>query len=178
MTDQPRTPDDDGRSGSSAPGDDWTAADPYSQAPRSGQPPHTPPPTYEQQQYGQQPYGQQPYSAQPYGQQPSGYPSSYGAPGLDAEQEKVRSSAILWTILNGAAIFLCANLLAIPGVILAAVAIAKARSDVDGARGFVKWSWILFALGFVLAILAVVAVIAFVGLAGFGTVMSDPAFEM
>ena len=171
MTDQPRTPEDDGtgRSGSSsAPGGDWPAGDPYGQTPSSGEQPYTAPPSYEQ-----QPYGQQPYSAQPYGAYPS-----YGAPALDAEQEKVRSNAILWTILNGAAIFLCANLLAVAGVVLAAVAIGKARTDVDGARSFVRWSWILFALGFVFWILLIVGLIAFVGLGTMGAVMSDPSIRM
>ncbi len=157
MTDQPRTPEDDGTGrGSSAAGEQYT-------------PPVSSP-------YGQQPYAQEPYPQDPSGQQAYAYPPphGYGAPQPDAEQEKVRSSAILWTVLNGGAIFLCANLLAIPGVILAAVAISKARTDVEGARSFVKWSWILFALGFVLAILFVVGLIAFVGLGAFTAVMSDP----
>ena len=172
MTDQPRTPEDDGtgRSGSSSSsGDDWSTRDPYAQTPPPGQQPYSPPPSYEQQAYGQQ----QPYSAQPYGAYPS-----YGGPALDAEQEKVRSSAILWTILNGASIFLCGNLLAVAGVALAAVAIGKARTDVDGARGFVRWSWILFTLGFVFWILLLVGLIAFVGLGTMGAVMSETSSQM
>lgn len=162
MTDQPRTPEDDdtGR-GSSAAGEQHTppVSSPYGQQP------------YAQESYPQDPYPQDPSSQQPYAYPP---PYGYGAPQLDAEQEKVRSSAILWTVLNGGAIFLCANLLAIPGVILAGVAIAKARTDVEGARSFVKWSWILFTLGFVLAILLVAGLIAFVGLGAFTAIMSDP----
>lgn len=171
MTDQPRTPEDDGtgRSGSSSAGGDWAAADPYGQTPPSDQQPYAPPPSYEQQPYGQQ----QPYSAQPYGSYPS-----YGSPALDAEQEKVRSSAILWTILNGASIFLCANLLAVPGVVLAAVAISKARSDVEGARSFVRWSWILFAIGLVGWVLLLIGLVALVGFGGMAAVMSDPALQM
>ncbi len=119
-----------------------------------GQPSGTPDP-YPQahgEQQAASPYGQQ----QPYGQ---GYgpsasytttpqPYAYGPPPLSPEGEKVRSSAILWTILNGVAIFLCANLLSIGGVALAAIAIGKTRDDVQGARNLVKWSWILFAIGF------------------------------
>ncbi|MFC5380919.1 hypothetical protein [Aquipuribacter nitratireducens] len=133
-----------------------------------------------QQQYGQQQYGgQQPYgSEQQYGQQqygygatppassqPYGYPAPYGAGAGDPEAEKVRSSAVLWTILNGVAIFLCGNLLAIGGVVCAAVAIGRAREDTQAARGLVRWSWILFAAGFALAILFVLVLIVF-GFAG------------
>jgi hypothetical protein len=59
---------------------------------------------------------------------------------------------VLWTILNGVAIFFCGNLGAIAGVILAAVAIGRVRTDLPGARRFVKLSWIWFAIGFALGI--------------------------
>lgn len=143
-------------------------AQPWSEqpAPPPGQPP-----------YGQA-YPQQPYGA-PYGRPPegSGYgqsspytstpqPYSYGAGGaLTPEAEKARSNAILWTILNGVAIFLCGNLLAIPGVVLAAFGISKASTDVSSSRNLTRWSWILFAAGFALWVLLIIGFIA-LGFAG------------
>ncbi|MGF1660934.1 MAG: hypothetical protein ACFCVG_00435 [Kineosporiaceae bacterium] len=94
------------------------------------------------------------YPAPGYGP-PAGYgaPAGYAAPPpLTPESEDVRGKAILWTILNGVAIFLCGNIGAIVGVILAAVAIGRARTDVPGARRFVKWSWISFVIGFAVGI--------------------------
>lgn len=172
-------------------GSEW-APDAATGDPRSGgdnppgQVPETPEqspygqqPTYGQQSaYGQQPtYGQQPGGEDPYTQPPSspyaaqpyaGQPYGQGELGqtLTAEQEKVRSSAILWTILNGIVIFFCGNLLAIPGVICAGVAISRVRDNVSGARSLVKWSWILFTLGFVLGILFWVGLIALIGFSG------------
>lgn len=127
--------------------------------------------------YGQhgvsQPYGQQ----QPYGQgygQSAQYtstpqPYAYGPPPLSPEAEKVRSSAILWTVLNGVAIFLCGNLLSIVGVILAALAIGKTRDDVRGARSLVRWSWILLAVGLAFWLLLIIAYIVFIIVLGLGT---------
>lgn len=145
--------------------------------------PSSPPPG---QPYGQA-YPQQPYGA-PYGQpaEGSGYgqsspytatpqPYSYGAGGaMTPEAEKARSNAILWTILNGVAIFLCGNLLAIPGVILAAFGISKASSDVDSSRNLTRWSWILFAAGFALWVLLI---LGFVALGFAGTLAGTGGFD-
>jgi hypothetical protein len=146
-----------------------SSGQPYGGQPYGGQPygtgqaPGTPQP------YGTQPYGTQPYVAQPYGGQ-------YGYQGVatDPEQEKARSSAVLWTVLNGVAIFLCGNLLAIGGVICAAVAIGKAREDVRASRNLTKWSWILFAAGFVLGLLFwIVYFVVIVGMLGTGAFMGE-----
>jgi hypothetical protein len=138
-------------------------ADPYGSSQPYGAPPSSP--------YGTPPAGSQPYgTAQPYG----GYPPAYPPPGLalDPEQEKARSSAVLWTILNGVAIFLCGNLLAIGGVICAAIAIGKAREDVAASRNLTKWSWILFAVGFALGAIIAIAYVVFV----FGVLGTSGAF--
>jgi hypothetical protein len=172
------------------------APQPYGQQPGAAQP-------YGQQPYGQQPgaaqpYGQQPgqptgdpYGAQPYGATPygqsSGYGSSaaytstpqpyaYGPEPLSPEAEKARSNAILWTILNGVSIFVCGNLFAIGGVILAALAIGRARDDVQSSRNLTKWSWILFAAGFVLVILLVIGFIALVFAGAIGTAQYSSEF--
>ena len=125
---------------------------------------------YEQPQpYGQpQSYGQQQPYGQGYGQSASytttPQPYAYGPPPLSPEAEKARSSAVLWTILNGVGIFF-GNLFCIVGVILAAVAIGKARTDVPGARSLVTWSWILFAIGFAVGLLlAIASIVAFFAL--------------
>ncbi|MFC3687017.1 hypothetical protein [Aquipuribacter hungaricus] len=144
----------------------------YAGSPSAGSPYAAP-----EQGYGQpgvsHPYGQQ----QPYGQgygQSAQYtstpqPYAYGPPPLSPEAEKVRSSAILWTVLNGVAIFLCGNLLSIVGVILAAVAIGKTRDDVQGARSFVRWSWILLAVGFAFWLLLIIGYVVFIIVLGLGT---------
>ena len=119
---------------------------------------------YEQpQSYGQQqPYGQGYGQSASYTTTPQPY--AYGPPPLSPEAEKARSSAVLWTILNGVGIFF-GNLFCIVGVILAAVAIGKARTDVPGARSLVTWSWILFAIGFAVGLLlAIASIVAFFAL--------------
>ncbi len=142
-----------------------------------GEPPATQP-------YDQQPYDQQPDEHQPYGQ--GGYgtsaeytstrqPYAYGPPPLSPEGEKARSNAILWTVLNGIAIFF-GNLLSIGGVVLAVLAIGKARDDVDGARNLTRWSWILFAVGFALWLLLIVGGIALFGLALAGSIGAGAGF--
>lgn len=167
-----------------APADGPSSASPYGspygqtapeQSPYGQTPPETSP-------YGQPAYGGAP---QPYGAPSQGYgssagytttpqPYSYGPAPLSPQSEKVRGSAILWTILNGVSIFACANLGGIIGVILAAIAIGKARDDVAGARRLVTWSWIAFIAGFVLWILAIGALV--VVAVSTGTSMSDQGF--
>jgi uncharacterized membrane protein len=142
--------------------------------------------------YGQQPGTQQPYGGEPYGQQVSPYgqqgygssapytstpqPYAYGPPPLGPEAEKARSNAILWTILNGVSIFVCGNLLAIVGVILAAIAINKAREDVQGAKNLTRWSIILFVLGFALWLVLIVILLAFGFLGALGTAATGSGF--
>jgi len=143
----------------------YPPAAPYPPADSSPVPAGSP---YEQQQppYGQQElYGQQ----QPYGRgygQSAPYtttpqPYAYGPPPRSPEAEKVRSSAVLWTILNVVGFFF-GNVLSVGGIVLAAVAIGKTRDDVQGARNLVKWSWILFAIGFAFWLLVIVAFVLFV----------------
>lgn len=160
----------------SAPG---ASPEPYVQAPGQpyGQAPSQP---YGQgEPYGQQ-YGQQAnQQADPYAAPSTGYgqsaeytstpqPYAYGPPPLSAEAEKARSNAVLWTVLNVVAVFFCVNLLSIVGAILAAVAIGRARDDVQSARNLTKWSWILFAIGFAVAALLVIGfvVLALAGALG------------
>ena len=140
-------------------------------------------PQYQAPQYPAPPYQQQGgYPATP-ATSPTGYgaPPAYGAPGYGApagyaplpmspESEDVRGKAVLWTILNGVAIFFCANLGAIVGVTLAAIAIGRSRTDVVSARRLVKWSWIWFIIGFAAAlvfwVLYFVIIVASVSLGG------------
>ncbi len=62
-------------------------------------------------------------------------------------------------------------------MILAAVAIGKARVDVEASRNLTKWSWILFAVGFALALLLVIGFVA-LGLAGaLGTATMNDEFS-
>ncbi|MGF1654148.1 MAG: hypothetical protein ACFCUP_12625 [Actinomycetales bacterium] len=144
-------------------------APPPAGQPQAGLPqPAYPAPGYAQSTYPAPGYAQPAYPAPGY-PQPGGYgpPPGYAAPPpLTPEAEDVRGKAVLWTILNGLAIFYCGNLGAIVGVILAAVAIGRARTDLPGARRFVKLSWIWFIIGFALVVVFVTLyVILLVGLA-------------
>ena len=140
--------------------------------PPYGQPPATQP-------YGQQPYGQGGYGQGGYGTSAeytsTRQPYAYGPPPLSPEGEKARSNAILWAVLNGIAIFF-GNLLSIGGVVLALLAIGKARDDVDGARTLTRWSWILFAVGFALWLLLIIGALALFGLALAGSIGAGAGF--
>ena len=106
-------------------------------------------------------YPYQPYGA-PYGQQPPpGYGYDYGRP-PPPRSEGPKAAAIVALVLNLLAIVSCCNLLAIPGAILAGSALNKAPSEPDRARRMLVWSWVLFALGFVLT-LTVFLVLGFNG---------------
>lgn len=151
------------------PGDQPGVSQPESQQPQYQQPQYQQP-GYQQPGY-QQPAAAPGSGAVPYGQPGYGQsaeytstpqPYAYGPPPLSPEAEKVRSAAVLWTILNGVAIVVTANLFSIVGVILAAVAIGKARDDAPGARRLVRWSWILFTAWYVLAFIATILFIIFI----------------
>ncbi|MFC4013176.1 DUF4190 domain-containing protein [Nonomuraea purpurea] len=95
-------------------------------------------------------YPYQPYGA-PYGEQPPpqyGYGYGYQPP-RDAGPN---AGAIVSLVLNLVALVSCCNVLGLPGAILAGMALSRARTQPQSARTMVIWSWVLFGLGFVLAI--------------------------
>lgn len=96
-------------------------------------------------------YPYQPYGA-PYGQQPPpGYGYDYGRP-PPPRSDGPKANAIVALILNLLAIVSCCNVLAIPGAVLAGVALNKAPFEPQRARAMLVWSWVLFALGFFLTL--------------------------
>lgn len=149
-------------------------ASPPAPPPVPGGYPGPPQPYGTSQPYGSaQPYGgPAPYgAAQPgYGQQqsaqPYGYQSSYSPVPLTAAQQSARSSAILWTILNGVSTLISsfANLLCLAGTIVAAVAIGRASTDAEGSRRLTKISIWLFAIGWGLIVLFVIGFVLIWGL--------------
>jgi hypothetical protein len=100
-------------------------------------------------QSGDYPY--QPYGA-PYGQQPP--PNyGYGYPPPPPRSEGPRATAIVALVLNSLAIVGCCNILAIPGAILAGMALGRSSTDHAGARSLLVWSWVLFGVGFALTLI-------------------------
>ncbi|MBB6345369.1 hypothetical protein ACWGH8_00040 [Nonomuraea muscovyensis] len=108
-------------------------------------------------------YPYQPYGA-PYGEQPPphhGYGQDHGY-GPRPSGQGPQASAIVALVLNLLAVVSCCNLLAVPGSILAGLAMGRAGTEPDKARRLLVWSWVLFGTGFVLTI----ALFVFLGLIG------------
>ena len=76
-------------------------------------------------------------------------------PGSGYDIEKLKKNALIATIVG----FVCGGV--IPGV-LGLLGYLKADQEPETARKFTKWSWIAFAICWVIAILAVVAYIIFI----------------
>ncbi|WP_157249112.1 hypothetical protein [Nonomuraea typhae] len=93
-------------------------------------------------------YPNQPYGA-PYGDRP---PPGYGYPPPGPRNDGLRTTSIIALVLNLVATVSCCNFLAIPGAIMAGLALGKVDSEPENARSRLLWSWILFGSGFVLTI--------------------------
>lgn len=112
-------------------------------------------------QYGANPsqgYGQG--HGQEYGQgtQPPGYGYGYGPPGVP-HAPAGNGSTIAALVCNIAGVLLCCNILAIPGVIIAAIAMGRTQSDPQSARKLTIWSWVLFGASVVLGLVVLVVYI-------------------
>ncbi|WP_051712227.1 hypothetical protein [Spirillospora albida] len=130
--------------------------DPYGQQGQYGQ----------QSQYGQQdPYGQQGYRAYgdpgQYGQYgpSSGYAPGYGPPGVPHAPAN-NASTIAALVCNIVTVSMCCNLLAIPGIVTAGIAVGRNRTDPDSARTLTIWSWVCFGVSLVIwaAVIIVIGV--------------------
>ncbi|MEU1724629.1 hypothetical protein ACNF49_08040 [Actinomadura sp. ATCC 39365] len=105
-------------------------------------------------------YPHLPYGA-PYGEQPPPqYGYGYGVP--PRRDEGPQAAAIVAVVLNFLSLASCLNVLGLPGGILAAVALTRAREQPGSARSLLVWSWVLFGAGFVLN----VGLFLFLGLTG------------
>ncbi|MEU8121995.1 hypothetical protein AB0C21_25095 [Spirillospora sp. NPDC049024] len=107
-------------------------------------------------------YGQQ------YGYTQPGY--GYGPPGVSPHQSTGNGSTIAALVCNAVAVTLCCNIVALPGLITAAIALGRAHSDPESTRRLTIWSWSLFAASVLVGIILVVIWIAF-------GVMSDPEYS-
>ncbi|MEV4006892.1 DUF4190 domain-containing protein [Actinomadura sp. NPDC049753] len=110
--------------------------------------------------YGQG-YG---YTQPGYGQ--PGY--GYGPPGVP-HRTTSNGSTIAALVCNAVAIVMCCNIVALPGLITAAVALGRVQTDPESARKLTIWSWSLFAASIVIGV-ALLIVYIVVG------VMSDPDY--
>lgn len=103
--------------------------------------------------YGAAPYGAGPYPGGPYTAGPyTGGPSAFGAPPPSAEAQSVRTQAIASLIVNALTVLGCCFTFltffsGLIGAALAGVALSKVNTDLPGAKGLVRWSWIALAIG-------------------------------
>ena len=108
--------------------------------------------------YGAAPYGAGPYAGGPYAGGPdTGGPSTggqgaFGALTPSAEAQSVRTQAIVSLIVNALSVLACCFTFltlfsGVTGAVLAGLALSKANTDLAGAKGLVRWSWIALAIG-------------------------------
>jgi hypothetical protein len=107
--------------------------------------------------YGQQ-YG---YTQPGYGQPGYGQPGyGYGPPGVSPHQSTGNASTIAALVCNAVAVVMCCNIIALPGLITAAIALGRAQTDPESSRRLTIWSWSLFAAAVLLGIILLVVWIA------------------
>jgi len=109
---------------------------------------------------GQDPYGGYGYNYG-YGYGPPGVP---GGGGSGASQ----GLAIGALVCNIILIFFC-WLLAIPGIILAALALGKINTEPGSARTLTIWAWVLFAVGIFVGVGVLAVYFILLANAGSGT---------
>jgi hypothetical protein len=110
-----------------------------------------------------------PYGAQqppPQGwQDPYGY--GYGPPGVPATGAS-NGSALGALIANIVLSMTCCGLLAIPGVVMSAIAMGRVNSDPASARSLTLWSWVIFVVNIVIVVVAVIVYAAVYAQSGTG----------
>lgn len=103
----------------------------------------------------QDPYGSQGWGGSPYPGAPApGY--GYGPPGVPVRPPS-NASTTACLVCNIISVLLCCGLLAIPGAVVAALAMGRVHTDPESARKLTIAGWVLFGLsivcGIILAIL-------------------------
>ncbi|MFC5748706.1 hypothetical protein [Actinomadura rugatobispora] len=101
------------------------------------------------------PYGQgqgwnDPNAAQHH--QSPGYAYGYGPPGVPNTAGETSGSTIAALICNCVAVAMCCNLLTIPGIVTAAMAMSRARTDPASSRKLTTWSWGILVVAFLLPV--------------------------
>jgi hypothetical protein len=94
--------------------------------------------------YGQPGYGQQGYGQPGYG---------YGPPGVPDTGGHAEGSTIAALVCTSVATAMCCNILAIPGIVTAAMAMSRSKTDPRSARSLTIWSWWILGVAIVLQIL-------------------------
>lgn len=84
------------------------------------------------------------------GYPPPGY--GYGPPGVPYGTRS-NGSTIAALVCNSIAVALCCNIVAIPGIITAAIALGRNNTDPNSARKLTIWSWSLFGAAVAIAII-------------------------
>jgi hypothetical protein len=138
--------------GTSAWGITMTWQDPQGQSGREGQDPYGQNP-YAHDPYWQHTHPQDPYARGPYAQDPYARYSygGYGPPGdVPPGNIGLAVAALVANIIS--AILCCAGVGWIPGVITAAVALSRIRTDPESGRRLAIVSWVCFAADVVLAV--------------------------
>ncbi|MFI0483877.1 hypothetical protein [Actinomadura sp. 9N215] len=105
------------------------------------------------------------------GYPPPGYGPGYGygPPGVPYGTPS-NGSTIAALVCNSIAVVLCCNIVAIPGVITAAIALGRNTTDPRSARKLTIWSWSLFGAAIAIGIIFLVIYIL-IGAA------SDPDYD-
>ncbi|TMQ90050.1 hypothetical protein ETD83_37140 [Actinomadura soli] len=100
-------------------------------------------------------YGPQYGAGQGYPPPGYGHGYGYGPPGVP-HRTPSSGSTIAALVCNAIAVVLCCNIVAIPGVITAAIALGRNSTDPGSARKLTIWSWSLFAAALVIGIILIV----------------------
>ncbi|MCW2913966.1 MAG: hypothetical protein JWN52_2034 [Actinomycetia bacterium] len=88
------------------------------------------------------PYGgQQPQQAPGGWRDPNGYGYGYGPPGVPPGGTS-NGSAIGALVVSIVEVVLCGGIFAVPGIVLAAMAMGRFKTDPESARKLTVWAWI------------------------------------
>jgi hypothetical protein len=125
------------------------------------QQPQQQPPSGWQDPYGS--YGQQPPQQQaPSGwQDPYGYGYGYGPPGVPPGGGG-NGSAVAALVVSIVEVVLCGGLFAVPGIVLAAIAMGRFKTDPVSARKLTVWAWICAGIAPVISIILIVLYLVYI----------------
>ncbi|MDX6738375.1 hypothetical protein [Actinocorallia sp. A-T 12471] len=125
-------------------------------------------------------YGYSPQDPSSYGYGIPGHPNQYGGQygnpygGYGPPPPPASNGPGVWALVANCVVTLfCCNILAIPGIITAAIALSKYQTDPMSARRLTTASWIIFAVAMVAAALLVFAFIAFADSSTYDTYFED-----
>lgn len=100
----------------------------------------------------QDPYG--------YGYGIPGHPHQYGGFGPPPPPAS-NGAAIAALIANIVLSLTCCGLLAIPGIVTAAIAVSRTQTDPVSAKNLTNWSWVIFGLAILVGVVFLIIFFAF-----------------